>query len=578
MKKTISTSIARTLFYIEEDAYKELEAYLTSIRTHFASYPDSKEIIEDIESRIAEQFIEFTGGQSKIGDRIVSLEHVKKLVASMGSPSDFGDETYSKDENTPFEKEAKGQSSKKLYRDTENAVIGGVSSGLAAYFGIDPIIPRILFVISIFFGGGGIIIYLILWLIIPEAKTTTQKLEMRGDPVTLETVSNVVKKKVDEVKTHRGALRKIIEIPFEIIRTIAVFVITRIIPLFGRVIGALLSLAAGVASIALISLLLIATINPNLPLFEFPIVDIFSYGTYYLIVILSFFIITIPVLCIGALGSLLMGRRSSLIQTFGGMLVGFWMLAVISGIVIAITHADQFERLHEERIAYEEKTRTISLESFSALHAKDNVRVIVLPGTTTAVTLRGSETAIEGATIENSNGSLLIRKTSKEQFCIFCSHRPLYATITIPSLTSITAENGTVVTWDDASTTNLTLSALNASRVTFSGTVSSLLATVENGSRIETSGMSVDLRVNAENASRFLGENLDVETAIVEVKNGSHVDVNAEKILIAKASNGSRVNQFGKASTTSESTVRNGSKIESFPLLPESENGSAYNE
>lgn len=565
MKKTIPTSIARTLFHIEEDAYRELETYLSSIRTHFTSYPDSKEIIEDIESRIAEKFTEFTGGPTKTSDRIISVEHVKKLIASMGSPSDFGDETYAEEKEFSSEnKEPKEQSTKKLYRDTENAIIGGVSSGLAAYFGIDPIVPRILFVISIFFGGGGIIIYLILWLIIPEAKTTTQKLEMRGDPVTLETVSNVVKKKVDEVKTHKGTLRKIIEIPVEILRAIVVFTATRILPIFGKIIGAILSLAAGVASIVLISILLIATINPSLPLFEFPISDIFSFSSYYLILILSFLIIIIPILCIGALGSVLMGRQqSSLFGTFSGILIGLWMIAVVGGIVTVATHSDEFERLKATQTTYENKTRTIPLESFYKLNAKNNVRVDIIFGTTTNATLRGSEEAIEKAVVEISNGTLLLAKNTKESFCIFCSHRPLYATITVAELATAIAENGTVLNFKNSSTSSLSLSALNASRIEYSGTSTILDINIENGSRVEAVGNSNDVSVNVENGSQFLGEHLKVQKANVKSNNGSRTEINASENLTATASNGSRIIQFGKASTT-DSEIRNGSTIESI--------------
>ncbi len=568
MKKTIPTSIARTLFHIEEDAYKELETYLSSIRAHFNSYPDSKEIIEDIESRIAEKFIEFTGGQLKTTDRIVSLEHIKKLIISMGSPSDFGDETYTADTETSSD--TKEPTTKKLYRDTENAIIAGVSSGLAAYFGIDPIIPRILFVVSIFFGGGGIIIYLILWLIIPEAKTTTQKLEMRGDPVTLETVSNVVKKKVDEVKTHKGTIRKIIEIPLTILKSLILLLTTRIIPVVGKILGALLSLAAGIASIILISLLLIVTINPAIPLFDFPLIEIFSYSSYYLFAILSFLIVTIPILCIGALGSLLMGKRSSLFGTFGGILIGFWMIAVVGGIVTVATHASQFEQLQKTQQAYENKTRTITLEPFSKLHAQNNVQITVVVGTTTSATIRGNEKSVTNVIIENSNGTLLLQKNSKERFCIFCSHRPLYATVTVPSLDSITAENGSIVDFKYSSTTSLSLTAVNASRINYLGVSTALDVHIENGSKIEASGSSLELTVNTENGSSFLGEKLNTKKATVQINNGSKADIFVSETLLGTASNGSTINQFGPA-TVANSVAKNASKIETISSLEQKE-------
>ncbi|MEN9582580.1 MAG: hypothetical protein RL641_534, partial [Candidatus Parcubacteria bacterium] len=116
MKKTIPTSIANTLFYIEEDTYGELDAYLSSIRLYFASYTDNIEIIKDIESRIAEQFIDYTSGAEKSA-RIITKEHVDKLISSMGKPEDFGEDSQEKGTQ---QEEKKAKTPRKFYRDTEH--------------------------------------------------------------------------------------------------------------------------------------------------------------------------------------------------------------------------------------------------------------------------------------------------------------------------------------------------------------------------------------------------------------------------------------------------------------------------
>lgn len=195
MKKTIPITISKILFYIEEDAYNQLSKYLDTVRAHFSSYPDSDEIVQDIENRIAEQFLE-----NHNHDNIVTLENVEALIASMGNVEDF-DETdkQSSDNETPKSK----SKPKKLFRDPDDVIIGGVASGLAAYFGMETSIMRLIFVIVTLFAGSGIIIYIILWLIVPEAKTSIDKLQMKGEPVTLESLNTILKEKVNELKKRR---------------------------------------------------------------------------------------------------------------------------------------------------------------------------------------------------------------------------------------------------------------------------------------------------------------------------------------------------------------------------------------
>ncbi|NBW36059.1 MAG: PspC domain-containing protein [Cytophagia bacterium] len=87
---------------------------------------------------------------------------------------------------------------KKMYRDSETKVLGGVSSGIAAYFGIDVVVVRILFLISFFFFGTGILLYIILWVVLPEAKTVTERMQMQGEPVTLSNIESNIKKNINE--------------------------------------------------------------------------------------------------------------------------------------------------------------------------------------------------------------------------------------------------------------------------------------------------------------------------------------------------------------------------------------------
>ncbi len=271
MKRTVSINISGILFHVEEDGYDLLKNYLTTINRYFASYEDSHEITQDIESRIAEVFLT----KLSPAQQVISRHHVEAVISAMGSVDDFAAQEGMEDEptyqQTAYERTSDDSttSRKRLYRDTQrkvlggvaagvahyfridplwvrvlllilvftdafitfgalssltviayivlwvvlphsaelpvhkdikkffrnpdDQVLGGVSSGLAAYFGLDVTLVRLLFVASIFFGAG-VMVYLILWIITPPAVTLTDKMQMKGEPVTLSNIESRIKK------------------------------------------------------------------------------------------------------------------------------------------------------------------------------------------------------------------------------------------------------------------------------------------------------------------------------------------------------------------------------------------------
>lgn len=176
MKKTTTISIAQQLFHVEEDAFVLLDEYLASIKQYFTNQSGANDIISDIEFRIAEHF-------SSQHVEVITKEIAQQVIDTMGTVEQFAD--------GPTEKITKSE--KKLYRDADGKIIAGVASGLAQYFGISRLFVRILFAVSIFFGGFGIALYIVLWIAIPEAKTSVQKLEMQGEEATLKAMSAFVR-------------------------------------------------------------------------------------------------------------------------------------------------------------------------------------------------------------------------------------------------------------------------------------------------------------------------------------------------------------------------------------------------
>lgn len=326
MKKNISINIGGIIFHIEEDGYDKLKNYLDSVNKYFSSFEDSKEIIDDIEGRIAEIFL------SKLdeGKQIITKEDVNDLIATMGTTKDFeesitpdpdekAEKAEEQQEQAEEEKQEEPKSSyekakrlyrdnkrkviggvaagianyfgidpiwvrllmlaflfniffwglsgftllayiilwiavpgsdkleddkavKKLFRSTDDRVLGGVAGGIASYFGTDPVVIRVIFVVSIFLGGAGLLVYLIMWIITPEAKSITEKMQMQGEPVTISNIEENVKRSLNVKEGEESVFVKILLFPFRLI--------AMIFKALGEILGPLLKVGVEVLRVA----------------------------------------------------------------------------------------------------------------------------------------------------------------------------------------------------------------------------------------------------------------------------------------------------------------------------------------
>lgn len=192
MKKNFSVNIGGQVFNIDDDAYERLNAYLSRLHAYFATEPGKDEIISDIEFRISE-LLEQKRAQ---GNAIISLAMVNEVIAGIGEPDQL-----SGMDNGTYAGESGDRTRGKLYRDPDSRLIGGVAAGIAAFFGINPVWIRILFAILTLVYFIGVILYLILWLILPEAKTISERLEMQRRTINLDNLRN-------EVVTAGSGLKK----------------------------------------------------------------------------------------------------------------------------------------------------------------------------------------------------------------------------------------------------------------------------------------------------------------------------------------------------------------------------------
>ena len=193
MNKTIDINLGGLIFHVDEDAFKKLERYMSAVKAKYANTPGGAEIIEDIESRLAELFRQINDQ----GKEVISLQDVEDVTATMGAPEEFEE---IEDEQQDHQKQTYYQHPRRMFRDGERRVIGGVSAGLASYFKIDVIWIRLLFIVLLFAGLGGLLIYLILWIAIPKATTTTDRLMMHGEPVTIASIERSIKTGAEKVE------------------------------------------------------------------------------------------------------------------------------------------------------------------------------------------------------------------------------------------------------------------------------------------------------------------------------------------------------------------------------------------
>lgn len=190
MKKTLTVNLGGTVYHIDEDAYVLLDNYLNNLKYHFRTEPDADEIVRDMENRIAELFSEYISH----GQQVITIENVEEVIARMGKPEEINSESDSSTNvDDSYRASDNGESPKRrLFRNPDDKILGGVVSGLAAYFGWDVAWTRIVVLVCGIFLHGFILAYIIAWIIIPMARTATEKLQMKGEPVNMENIGKTV--------------------------------------------------------------------------------------------------------------------------------------------------------------------------------------------------------------------------------------------------------------------------------------------------------------------------------------------------------------------------------------------------
>ncbi|WP_213520044.1 PspC domain-containing protein [Nonlabens sp.] len=196
MNKTININLAGLFFHIDEDAYQRLQRYIAAVNNSFAGTSGADEIMSDIESRIAELFLEKRANEMQV----ISITHVEEVIGIMGQPEDYEVDEEIFEEQTSRKHYRSTGKNKQLFRDTQNGYIGGVSGGIGYYLGIDAVWIRVLWVLLVIFSvGWAIPVYVLLWILVPDAVTTNQRLTMMGKEVNISNIEENFKQGFEPV-------------------------------------------------------------------------------------------------------------------------------------------------------------------------------------------------------------------------------------------------------------------------------------------------------------------------------------------------------------------------------------------
>ncbi len=540
MKKTIPINIAEILFHIEEDAYQELADYLKSVKEYFLRYPEHDEIVSDIERRIAEQF---TGNGNK--DKIVNKGDVERVIATMGKVEDFAHDGM---DDTTHNDSASG---KKLFRNGDDTVIGGVASGIAAFFGLSALLVRILFVVVCLFGGYGILFYIILWFIIPEAKTSSDKIRMRGGKVTLAAVERSVKDKVEELKIHRSKLYKVASALGRVIRALALM-FYKLIKLLIRVLGFVLMLAGSITLIALAIALVSLILNINSPYIDFPIRDALTGWEYYLSLFTAFFLVSVPVAYLAMIGKSVMRFKNSFNRSISLGLLAVWLAAVIFGGALAIRVVPKIHAAVENSPALETVSQNYDLKDFASVSVGDANTLEIIQGKKFAILATGHQADLDDMVFVNDNGTLKISDHEAFKICLFCFRDNVHVQVTMPAVDHISASGASRVTATSISQNDLDVTLSGASRATLGATLKNLTAELSGASRLDITGSTQTMNAKLSGASHLQGPDFVIAEAIANGSGASHLTLNVLKTLTAKLSGASRIEYSGTPKVESE--------------------------
>lgn len=447
MNKTISVNISGLNFLIEEDAYLKLQKYLEEVRKHCGSDTDVEEVMSDIESGISEKLKSLITPYKDV----ITMKDIDSLIKIMGTPEDFDREVG----EIHADNNSNSNIKRKLYRDPEDFVIGGVAGGLGAYFDIDPIIFRVAFILLIFVSGFGVLAYIILWIATPEAKTANQKLEMRGEAPTIvafEKLSKMEKKIKINFKERWDkfpTLGKILSIPILLLNSLLNILkrlISKIGPIFKFLIGLFLIIISlfGLGVTGIGGLYMLLQTHSTYSFAFIPIAELIKITPFFWLVITGFVSFAIPAILLLIGGLALLRRKRFLTFNLGVILISVWMVAGIFFCALGLRYAPDVVDKVRNYPDVQTITKIIDMSDVDKITVNGAyIDIFVDKNKDVETSLVGRVVDINSVEIKKENKDIfLIWRDMNKNLCFNCSNQPIKLIISKENLTKIKLENG----------------------------------------------------------------------------------------------------------------------------------------
>ena len=344
MNKTVNINLGGMFFHIDEDAYQKLTRYFEAIKRSLSSANGQDEIIKDIELRIAELITEKHSNDK----HVINLKVLDEIIAVMGQPEDY---RIDLDEDEPQKNDftATNKVSKKLYRDKDKGSIAGVCTGLGHYFGIEAVWIKIAFLL-LATTSFGFIAYIILWIVMPVAVTTSEKLEMTGEPITISNIEKKVREEYENVSeklknANYDKMGNQVKTSFGKFASEIGDVSLSIFKIFAKILGVIIIMS----SLAILIILFIGVFTIGSTAFiEFPWQDFVNAGNFsdypiWAFGLLMFLAVGIPFFFLLLLGFKLL---SPSVKSIGNIakytLIALWSIAIGLLISLGIKQASEF--------------------------------------------------------------------------------------------------------------------------------------------------------------------------------------------------------------------------------------------
>jgi len=437
MNKTININLGGYFFHIDETAYQKLRRYLDAISKSLSDDPQGKnEIIADIEARISELLSE------KITDarQVVNEQDISNIIKIMGEPEDYEEnETGYTDNSSSYQR--KKTSNRKLYRDGDDKFLGGVAAGVGHYLGIDAIWLRLLLIALFFSAGFGFLIYIILWVLLPEATTTAEKLEMEGEHVTIDNIEKKIREEFSAIKEtlEDGAnnVKKKVADGFQKNGKKATSGLQELIGVIGTIVSVLFNMIGKFIGVIIIIFSAIILVLLFLAIFSLGSFELLGYGEdfinlpnfmfdslipYWVLAIALFVLIGFPFLILFVLGlRIISSNIKKLGKTVSLSLLGIWIIALLTllftGIELGTSSAYNGTKISASELIIK-PTDTLHLEMinddmlfFQETLTRSSKRVFVSDNKLEKIYSTNIKVAVEKSNSETS--SIKIRKVSE---------------------------------------------------------------------------------------------------------------------------------------------------------------------